>query len=32
MERKQILIIDNSGLSYTGNDLNGTVLREQKLL
>lgn len=27
MERKQILIIDNSGLSYTGNDLNGTVLR-----
>ena len=27
MEKKQILIIDNSGLSYTGNDINGSVLR-----
>ena len=27
MERKRILIIDNSGLSFTGDDLNGPVLR-----
>ena len=27
MAKKQILIIDNSGLSFTGNDINGPVLR-----
>ena len=27
MEKKQILIIDNSNLSYTGDDINGPVLR-----
>ena len=27
MEKKQIIIIDNSGLSYTGNDINGPILR-----
>ena len=27
MEKKQILIIDNSELSYTGDDINGFVLR-----
>ena len=27
MEKKQILIIDNSGLSFTGEDINGPSLR-----
>ena len=27
MEKKQILIIDNSGLSFTGDDINGPLLR-----
>ena len=27
MEKKQILIIDNSGISFTGDDINGPVLR-----
>ena len=27
MVKKQILIIDNSGLSFTGDDINGPVLR-----
>ena len=26
-ENKKILILDNSGLSFTGNDLDGKVLR-----
>ena len=27
MEKKQIIIIDNSGLSFTGDDINGHLLR-----
>ena len=27
MEKKQVLIIDNSGISFTGDDINGSVLR-----
>mgnify|MGYP003966448635 FL=1 len=27
MEKKQILVIDNSGLSYIGSDINGPILR-----
>ena len=29
---KKIIIIDNSNLSYSGNDINGTILEVQKHL